>query len=626
MIYLMRNESNNFLNRSIVISILFFFISFSLISQERDNGTPLLLNNYFAVEQIHIQLDESIKTTQNKSKFPLLIGHTQIVNIQPDENDPWLELDSIQKKIWRIHLKFDSKNKHVLYFNQFNPGESGRLYAFDNERKQIIGGFTKQSKTNASEFAFETMNASDILLQFETNLQSNDYQILLSEIGFIDSENLKTGFGSSGSCEVNVNCTEGDPWKYIKQGVTRILVKNGSSLFYCTGTLINNALRDQTPYLFTARHCGDGASESDYNQWIFDFNYEGEFCPDPDAEPVPQTIVGASLKASGPTYTGTDFKLLLLNQAVPADFQPFFNGWTLDSQITQSGFGIHHPQGDIKKISTFTEFPISCDYDADNENTAGNYWRVKWAETENGHGVTEPGSSGSPMFNANGRLVGALTGGRSDCTALEDVDYYGKFSKSWKDNGNSLNLQLQPWLDPENSGISQIEGIGINDSLLVADFEADFAEINIGQRINFESLTFGRVNNYNWFFEGADNNTSTETNPQSISYSSYGSYDVKLIVSNAITSDTIEKKDYIQVKPFLYPNPTNGNVTISFGTEIPEDLEIQVIDLAGRIISTIQNTSGTKISLYIDPLENGLYLLNLHTSSTDKNFKLLIIK
>jgi hypothetical protein len=623
---MMKNKSNNFLLLLTVYVILLFCNSFSLLSQEQENGSPILFKKYFSIEQFHIQIVEPIKSIQNHTEFPLLVGHTQIVNIQPSENNSWLELDSIQKKIWRVEVKFDTKSKHILYFKQFEPGESGRLFVFDNERKHVIGAFTKHSKTRVGEFAFETMATSDLILQFETDLQSNDYQILLNEIGFIDTEILKTGFGASGSCEVNVNCIEGDPWKYIKQGIARILVKNGSSLFYCTGTLINNALRDQTPYFFTARHCGDGASESDYNQWIFDFNYEGDLCADPDTEPTPQTIVGASLKASGPTYTGSDFKLLLLNETVPADFLPFYNGWTLDSQITQSGVGIHHPQGDIKKISTFTESPISSDYDADVEDLNGNYWSVKWAETENGHGVTEGGSSGSPLFNSNGRIVGALTGGRSDCSALDDVDYFGKFSKSWIDNGSSSNVQLQPWLDPENSGISQIEGMGINDSLLIADFKADFVEININQSINFESLTFGRVDNYTWFFEGADNNTSTASDPQSISYSSYGSYDAILIVSNNITSDTIEKKDYIQVKPFLYPNPTSGAVTLAFGTEIPEDLEIQVTDLAGRRISFIQNISGTKINLYVDPLETGLYLLTVSTSSSKKNYKLLINK
>jgi PKD repeat protein len=623
---MMKNRSCQALYTFVTLLTFLLLISSSITSQIQEGGMPMLLHEDFPVKTITIQYEKSVKDFQGNNQFPLLIGHTQAVLIQPNEIENWHYLDAAQTKIWRIHLKFNSVSKHILYFSQFYPGENGRLFAFDKNRMKVIGAFTKRSKSLSNEFAFETMETSELIIQFETSSTSNDYQIIINEIGFIDTDEINTGFGSSGACEVNINCAEGDAWKYIKQGVARVLVKNGSSLFYCTGTLINNTLRNYSPYFLTANHCGEGASISDYNQWIFDFNYEGEFCPDPSTEPNKQSIVGASLKASGATYSGSDFKLLLLNQSVPADFMPFFNGWTRDESISQTGVGIHHPQGDIKKISTYTEIPISTDYDGNTANMAGKYWKTVWTETPGGYGVTEGGSSGSPLFNASGQIIGSLTGGKSDCSALNEADYYGKFSKSWTDNGSSEAFQLQPWLDPNNSGIGGLEGMGIDDSLLVADFTVDFNEININQHINFENIAFGRITKYEWFFEGAIPAVSNEPNPKNVTYSSFGDFDVKLIVSNNFTADTIEKHDFIRVKPFLYPNPCRGTVIINFGIEIPEEINIQLTDLTGRNVSFIEKTEGTKIILSIDPINTGLYILSVKTTDSEKNIKLLIIK
>ena len=43
------------------------------------------------------------------------------------------------------------------------------------------------------------------------------------------------------------------------------------------------------------------------------------------------------------------------------------------------------------------------------------HWEVYWDPTTNGHGVTEGGSSGSPIFNQDKRIVGQLSGGSSIC-------------------------------------------------------------------------------------------------------------------------------------------------------------------------------------------------------------------
>ena len=104
-------------------------------------------------------------------------------------------------------------------------------------------------------------------------------------------------------------------------------------------------------YLLTANHCGNGSSLEDYSDWVFDFNFESPDCDKPVFEPEKNTIYGSELLAHAPDDVNSfsDFKLLLLSQNIPSDFQPYFIGdkmglspfWVIVSVIVGGGlFGV----------------------------------------------------------------------------------------------------------------------------------------------------------------------------------------------------------------------------------------------------------------------------------------------
>jgi hypothetical protein len=154
---------------------------------------------------------------------------------------------------------------------------------------------------------------------------------------------------------------------------------------------------------------------------------------------------------------GSDFFLVLLKNDVPKNYYSYFEGWSADGTPSDSGVCIHHPQGDIKKISTYKTPTVSAGW----ESTPNTHWKVSWSETANGHGVTEGGSSGSPLFSNNGHLIGTLTGGESSCDTANwnKPDYYGKMSFHWESNGEADTLKLKPWLDPDNTGTLTMGGM-----------------------------------------------------------------------------------------------------------------------------------------------------------------------
>ncbi|MFA5417038.1 MAG: PKD domain-containing protein [Bacteroidales bacterium] len=89
----------------------------------------------------------------------------------------------------------------------------------------------------------------------------------------------------------------------------------------------------------------------------------------------------------------------------------------------------------------------------------------------------------------------------------------------------------------------------------VADFEAEQLIIPVGCDNSFTSLSQGPPATYEWTFEGGSPSTSTEKNPSDILYSSEGTYDVQLIVTNSIGADTLLKENYITISNSLLPAP-----------------------------------------------------------------------
>ncbi|NPD47707.1 MULTISPECIES: T9SS type A sorting domain-containing protein [unclassified Lentimicrobium] len=377
-------------------------------------------------------------------------------------------------RIYQLSIKSKGALGIGVYFNNLFIPEGGELFIYSPDHQQYIGSFNhlnnKENKILATEFLY----GEEVIIEyFEPKNKVGQSHFTVNEIlhayrGVREVDEEK-GYGGSGDCEVNVNCPEGNGKKDQRDAVVRILIKKGSAGLWCTGSLINNTSEDRTPYIITADHCGKASSDEDMEQWIFYFHYQSLTCEFPDEEPEHQSVEGCEKIAasSNADILGSDFFLVKITQDIPLDYNPFFIGWNRDGLGSNSGYTIHHPDGDIKKISIYEEPLVSASYSSSGITNA--YWQVVWAETESGHGVTEGGSSGSPIFDQNGYLIGTLTGGQAACSNLTGPDFYGKISVHWEDNGTADDEQLMPWLDPLNSGIEKMSGtyLGLDEKDLI---------------------------------------------------------------------------------------------------------------------------------------------------------------
>lgn len=272
--------------------------------------------------------------------------------------------------------------------------------------------------------------------------------------------------GTAGACHIHTACPQGDPWRDDIAATARILV--GNSLL-CSAVLVNNTAEDGDPLLLTADHCriGSGPERFPASSVVALFNFESTRCDGGGPHSASDWLGGASLLYR---HLDTDTALIRLDQSVPESFAVHFSGWDARPVTASAGAGIHHPTGDLKRISLFDTPTLAMQVNvtgADNgESQTVQAWRVHWAE-----GATEPGSSGSGLWNQDQRVVGVLSGGSSACndngSANTLPDFYGRLSLAW-DSPGALGTPLRALLDKTDSGTLSFPGraqsaIGVDD-------------------------------------------------------------------------------------------------------------------------------------------------------------------
>ena len=416
-------------------------ISSVIYSQVSKGGTPISFKESLSssvetvtMESVDVQslLDEDKLSGKD---VPFRFGHGREVSFDLQSSGTWEYLLN-GDRVWRLAVQLSGAYSINIIYDDFFMPPSGEFFVYSENKSYVIGAFTEENNKDDGIFATQPVPGDHIILEYiEPAEVLGQGRVRLWKVihayrnlfGFKDAR----GYNDSGSCNNNVNCPEGMLWQDHNRAVAMILTSGGSRI--CTGSLVNNVQQDQTQYFLTANHCLGGN-----NSWIFMFNYESPGCANQDG-PTSQTVQGSVLRASRST---SDFALLELTETIPALYNVNYAGWSAEDVPPQQPVGIHHPSGDIKKISFDYDVGISDGWSGND----GSHWRVaSWED-----GTTEPGSSGSPLFDNNYRVVGQLHGGQASCS-FNFNDYYGKVSASW-DWGNSSSNRLKDWLDPENTG------------------------------------------------------------------------------------------------------------------------------------------------------------------------------
>jgi len=372
-----------------------------------------------------------------KGEGPLRFGKRHEVNMNPKQHGTWERLPN-GDRIWRMTFYSPDAYSLNFLFSKFRMPEGAELYAYNTDRSEVRGAFTVQNNKADGMFAITPVHGDEVTLEYYEPAAVRGQGLL--EISYVVhayrnlhktmEEVLEKGFGMSGSCNNDVACPESAGWEDQIRSVAMVIVGGNRS---CTGSMVNNVAQDGTPYFLSANHCGVNINGS----WSFVFNYNSPSCDGPDGD-LSQSIAGGVLRAN---YGSSDFSLFELSMPPPSDYAVYYAGWNRLDEAASSNTAIHHPAGDVKKISFNDDAAFEGVWgQADTPISGGNHWIVDdWED-----GTTEGGSSGSPLFDQNKLVIGQLHGGSASCSSIT-YDSYGKFFSSWE-GGGTPNTRLRDWL------------------------------------------------------------------------------------------------------------------------------------------------------------------------------------
>ncbi|QIE60374.1 T9SS type A sorting domain-containing protein [Rasiella rasia] len=386
-------------------------------------------------------------------------------------------------KLWRIAFRSSNAVNLSVNFNKFYLPSGTHLQLYSGNHEDVSKAYTnRDNRVNqragtwyieGEEIWIEYFEPAETTGIFKIEIESVIHGYRMGAISqFVEGTR---GLNDSGACNYDVNCRVGDDFDGLKDNLKKsVALLNLGNGYLCSSVLVNNAEQDKTPYILTANHC---LQNSNPDLWSARFNWvsPNPVCgKDENTEDLQNnfTMSGAILRANN---AKSDFALVELSNEIPDTWDVAFAGWDNTDVAPIFEVGIHHPNGDIMKV-------CRDNTGATKENAQGTeVWLIGGLSEGTGNGweigTTESGSSGSPLFNQNGHVIGQLYAGLSSCNGEEnnnEYDIYGRFGISW-DAGTTPETRLHDWLDPLNSGATTVNTLSnilnVNDVEFVGDLQ-----------------------------------------------------------------------------------------------------------------------------------------------------------
>lgn len=468
------------MKKQLLLLLLLLFVVSSFAQNENPISWQLGLDENYpvitlpALDLAKIIAEDSIND-QDKTQ-PWRYGVKRTLSLNVFENAEVINLAN-GTKIWRIAIQSKDAINLSINFDEFLLPDQSRLQFYNDSKTDNSKVFDASANRVSNTLGSWIIDGDTVIIEYfqpssvvqmpKLHLSSIIHGYRMGKVRqFIEGGR---GIEDSGDCNYDVNCSVGSDFEdkkhMVKKAVALLNLGNGK---LCSAVLINNTNEDKRPFLLTANHCLEGSNPQ---LWSVRFNWmsPSPICGEVGVSENIQTnftMSGAQLRASNAI---SDFALVELYNPIPNSWDVVFAGWDRTDEVPQYQVGIHHPNGDIMKICRDND-PLVKEI-ADGTDV----WLIKGASAGNGNGwdlgVTETGSSGSPLFSDKGHIIGQLYAGWSACEGTEnngEFDLYGRFATSWS-SGNTEGSSVRFWLDPNGSEVTKIESL--QNALSIGEFE-----------------------------------------------------------------------------------------------------------------------------------------------------------
>ncbi|WP_147549534.1 T9SS type A sorting domain-containing protein [Barnesiella propionica] len=359
------------------------------------------------------------------------------------------------KKLWLLKLESEKAKGYQLIFSKFCIPKGGSLFIYNEDRSMVLGSFTDENNRIDSTFLTQNINGNSVYVEYTAPVNMEKAQLYINKVVYIFSDcfiEYKGPFSSEGSaqCHINTSCLKDNKFDIEVKSTVLILERDHSYSDYwgvCSGVLVNdgnNYVFNKKPFLFTANHCyeHENGTLSDVKNWLFLFRHEATSC-NSDGSDISKSTTKSALGASilsrkdNLSYSNNDILLLELNNTVKdiSKYDVAFAGYDFTELFIEPGnslrplVGIHHPKGDVKKVFLSEKAAKSVGWNDGNFISGNDHWEV----LSTAGFKAEEGSSGSPLFNYNHKVIGICRGGYKtpvNCNSNKDLfqTLYSKLS------------------------------------------------------------------------------------------------------------------------------------------------------------------------------------------------------
>lgn len=429
------------------------------------------------------QFKQSIKREKGIGVYGIAID--TLINFF-EANTRVIQVDS--GSFYYLSIKSETAYAIQLSFKNFYLQEGSHLFIISKSSNRYIGALNKLNNNQFDKLNTFPLPGDEILIEyFEPKNVIRKSKLIIDKLihKFVNDEGPWAIAGGASICNepLNVGCPIGYGWEIESKSVGIILfdftnfsytnqigIPQNQYWGYSSGVLLNNTSNNGVPYFLTSNHNIEDIFQegtwpiqlSHPSNWIFVFDYNTFGCntsPSNISNQLPITSITGAITINRDVGSNkTDYLLLRLN-ATPTDIHMIgatYAGWdaNYDGGNKKEYIGIHHPQGDVKKICKGKSYIFSATNPrALQLNDYSKYlWNVKWSV-----GHTQLGSSGSPLFNKDHKVIGHLFYGNSSCGNSDLIDAYGSFSYIFPD--------IMLWLDPYSTGVklcSSFDPVGNN--------------------------------------------------------------------------------------------------------------------------------------------------------------------
>jgi uncharacterized protein (TIGR03437 family) len=365
----------------------------------------------------------------------------------------------------RIAIGSEGAQGLRIHFEDFSTA-AGQVWVYASPSSvapnpPAAGPYTGRGPLRTGDFWSATVASNSVIVEFDppAGAPSATLPFRISAIShqWSQARPRTSTTDTAAPCELDISCYP-SYFPYATGVSLYDFMADSGGNYVCTGAMVNSTGPIPVPYLLTANHCIGSSSEA--QSAAFYFTYQTSSCngPPPNFLELGPDAVGATYLAGAPISKG-DYTLLKLSSPPTS----YYFGWSVaDPPIGSQVVCIHHPEGSWTRISFGTR---ETDQTVDVDGTPAP--ENLYDQVDLTQGIVEPGSSGGPLLNTDGDIVGTLTGGpvpqngQSICGINPFPAVFGRFSTAYAAIQGYLNVNPSPQftVSPPSVQFTQSNGV-----------------------------------------------------------------------------------------------------------------------------------------------------------------------